>query len=445
MSCSQMPCFVLQPCSAQDYRILTGWISLCMSCSQMVHDVVFCFPNIDRATASYVLLSGAAFPTDSATTMFCSQRLCNIVLSPETQTGASVTIPALIRLWRRCQQNDIRTSIGIGKGTHSSIIAQRKTKMPAAQWTTKEQYEWLQAQLAEYTVLHGEDKDYTHFWPKTHLYWFKRWPERAALFPDIPIEIPLTEEQQAAETAVEKSRKVQLQTWFRWRTNASKKNCGLKKETSIFETALLPKSRAKSVEEIYMDMVYDERIKPLVAAEQEAGNVATAGRRMALGRKFCKELLEDESDEVKKEVREKYNKQKKVKKDVLDDEADNDEETDADAIAKGIDDLTNHLPALCTPHQEEDSIYSLLHMRWTGPEAELGYRYFILKQAQCAAANIGDDNETKELEGNGEEPEDAEENADAEDGEENDEGRYGDSIDWDNLGFYIVSRPPDAN
>ncbi|KAG2028328.1 hypothetical protein BDR03DRAFT_1019959 [Suillus americanus] len=215
--------------------------------------------------------------------------------------------------------------------------------MPAAQWTTKEQYEWLQAQLAEYTVLHGEDKDYTHFWPKTHLYWFKRWPERAALFPDIPIEIPLTEEQQAAETAAEKSRKVQLQTWFRWRTNASKKNRGLKKETSVFENALLPKSRAKSVEEIYMDMVYDERIKPLVAAEQEAGNVATAGRRMALGRKFCKELLEDESDEVKKEVREKYNKQKKVKKDVLDDEADNDEETDADAIAKGIDDL----PIIC--------------------------------------------------------------------------------------------------
>lgn len=128
-----------------------------------------------------------------------------------------------------------------------------------------------------------------------------------------------------------------MQTWFRWRTNASKKNRGLKKEISVFESALLPKSRAKSVEEIYMDMVYDERIKPLVAAEQEAGNVATAGRRMALGRKFCKELLEDESDEVKKEVREKYNKQKKVKKDMLHDKADdddNDNETDADAIVK---------------------------------------------------------------------------------------------------------------
>ncbi|KAG1724960.1 uncharacterized protein EDB91DRAFT_1255013 [Suillus paluster] len=175
--------------------------------------------------------------------------------------------------------------------------------MPAAQWTTKEQYKWLHEQLPEYIALHGEDKDYAHFWAKTHLYWFKSWPERAALFPDIPIEIPLTEEQQAEELAAEKTRKVRLQTWFHWRTNTSKKNCGLKKEISVFESALLPKSRAKSVEEIYMDMVYDERIKPLVAAQQEA------------------ELLEDESDEVKKEVREKYNKQKKVKKDMLHDKA----------------------------------------------------------------------------------------------------------------------------
>jgi hypothetical protein len=114
----------------------------------------------------------------------------------------------------------------------------------------------------------------------------------------------------------------------------SKKNRGLKKEVSVFETALLLKLRAKSAEEIYMDMVYNERIKPLVKAEQEAGNVATAGHCMALGWKFCKELLECESDEVKKEVREKYNKQKKVKKDTLDDEDSDNDESNANDIAK---------------------------------------------------------------------------------------------------------------
>ncbi|KAG1867717.1 hypothetical protein F4604DRAFT_1927508 [Suillus subluteus] len=57
---------------------------------------------------------------------------------------------------------------------------------------------------------------------------------------------------------------------------------------------------------------------------------------MALGRKFSKELLEDESDEVKEEVRKKFNKQKQVKVDKLNQEDDDDDETDADAIAKGI-------------------------------------------------------------------------------------------------------------
>ncbi|KAG2337161.1 hypothetical protein BDR05DRAFT_1005243 [Suillus weaverae] len=218
-------------------------------------------------------------------------------------------------------------------------------------------------------------------------------------------------------------------------------------------------------------MVYDERIKPLVVAEQEAGNVATAGCRMALGRKFCKELLEDESDEVKKEVREKYNKQKKVKKDVLDDEADNNKETDADAIAKGIDDLpiicqrfarlikkkTRFIVSFtCTgpdPRQNWDIVTLLCHPSETPagnnfsqlcPDKDNTFLAAYQQYAElifppnkrnALLPNIGDDNETKELEGNGEEPEDAEENADAEDGEENNEGRYGDSIDWDNLGF----------
>ncbi|KAG0708156.1 hypothetical protein DFH29DRAFT_994410 [Suillus ampliporus] len=212
---------------------------------------------------------------------------------------------------------------------------QSEKKMPPAKWTTTEQYLWLQEQFPEYTAIHDGDKEYTLFWPKIYLYWFSRWPERAILFPGIPNETMLKKEQQTAETDAEDSRKARLQTWFHWRTNASKKNRGLKKDTSIFEAALVPKSRAKSAEEIYMDMVYSERIKPLIKAEQEAGNISTAGQRMALGRKFCKELLEDESDEVKEEVREKYNKQKKVKRVVLDDEDDNDE-TDADAIAKAI-------------------------------------------------------------------------------------------------------------
>ncbi|KIK33854.1 hypothetical protein CY34DRAFT_98909 [Suillus luteus UH-Slu-Lm8-n1] len=218
--------------------------------------------------------------------------------------------------------------------------------MPAAQWTTKVQYTWLQERLPEYIQQSTGDKDFTCFWPSIHKYWFKTWPERKILFPDIPSDVPLTDEQTKQEGQAEKRRIVQLATWFRWRTNASKKNRSLKKEQTVFDAALLPKTRAKSVEEIYMGMVYEEQIKPLVEAEREAGNITTSGHRMALGRKFSKELLEDESDEVKEEVRKRYDEQikgSKGKVDLLEDEGDDNDENDPDAIAKGIDEL----PIIC--------------------------------------------------------------------------------------------------
>jgi hypothetical protein len=56
-------------------------------------------------------------------------------------------------------------------------------------------------------------------------------------------------------------------------------------------------------------MYYNERVKPLVMAEAEAGNVTTSGKRVALGRKFSKELLEDETEDVKADIRSKYEEQ----------------------------------------------------------------------------------------------------------------------------------------
>lgn len=92
-------------------------------------------------------------------------------------------------------------------------------------------------------------------------------------------------------------------------------------------------------------MYYDERIKPLVVAEAEAGNVATSGKRVALGRKFSKELLEDESEDVKAEIRAKYEQRLKALKKgakrsthFLDDNDinDSDEEMDAEVIARYV-------------------------------------------------------------------------------------------------------------
>jgi hypothetical protein len=210
-------------------------------------------------------------------------------------------------------------------------------------------------------MVHAKEKDYTHFWPSCRTAWFQKFPEHAVIFPDIPTDVDLTPEQEAilqeAHGVHELVRHFvllfmqcltipsritqQLQTWFHWRANSSKKNHSLKKKLTVFESALQPKRRTKSEAEIYSDMFYNERIKPLVTAEAEAGNVTTSGKRVALGRKFSKELLDDESEDVKVEVRAKYEQQltrrngAKHGKSVLDDEEGN-EEIDAELIMQYV-------------------------------------------------------------------------------------------------------------
>ncbi|KAG1727864.1 hypothetical protein EDB19DRAFT_1913987 [Suillus lakei] len=148
-------------------------------------------------------------------------------------------------------------------------------------WTTDEQYVWLQDRLATYMV-HTKEKDYSCFWAPCHIAWFAQFPERAVVYPDIPKDVELTCKQQKVVELAEEAREAQLHTWFRWRVNKSKKNRSLKKKLT--------------------ELYYDERIKPLVMAEQDARNVATSGKRVALGRKFSKELLEDETEEIKAEI-----------------------------------------------------------------------------------------------------------------------------------------------
>lgn len=83
-----------------------------------------------------------------------------------------------------------------------------RTTMPAAPWTTKAQSTWLQEQLPEYMQQSTGNKDYSCFWPAIHKYWFKTWPERNILFPDIPDDVPLTVEQTKQEVKAEQQRKV---------------------------------------------------------------------------------------------------------------------------------------------------------------------------------------------------------------------------------------------
>ncbi|KAG2048025.1 hypothetical protein BDR06DRAFT_1013353 [Suillus hirtellus] len=141
-------------------------------------------------------------------------------------------------------------------------------------------------------------------------------------------------------------------------------------------------------------MVYDEQIRPLIKAEEEASN----------------ELLEDKSDEVKKEVKDKYDKQKKVKRDMLDDEDDN-YETDPDAI-------TNQSLLFKSIETHPDTCPSAVN--------------------ECnppLLPGIGDDNEIEELERCNNVEESGSEEELGEDSEKNVNGGCDDSMDWNNSGF----------
>ncbi|KAG1747927.1 uncharacterized protein EDB91DRAFT_1245400 [Suillus paluster] len=359
--------------------------------------------------------------------------------------------------------------------------------MPTAPWTTKAQSTWLQEQLPAYIQQSTGNKDY--FWPGIHKHWFKMWPEHDILFPDIPGDVPLTDEQTKQEVTAEQQRKVQLATWFHWRAGSSKKNCGLKKEQTVFDAALRPKMRAKSVEEIYMGMVYDEQIKPLIKAKQEAGNVTTSGHCIALGRRFSKELLEDESDEVKKEVKKRYDEQikgSKGKGDILDDEDDENDESDPDAIAKGIDELliicqrfarlvkkktrfiVSFMCAGPDPRHNQDIVTLSCHPSETSSGRNFAHLYpdedyaflgayqqfaesiFSVKEHDPllpATTNVGDGNRSGELEddGSGKENESSEEDGSSEEDEHREENEEGtDTMSWDDP-LYTISQTPDAS
>lgn len=87
--------------------------------------------------------------------------------------------------------------------------------MPPAQWTTAEQFEWLQERLSDY-IQHTEQKDYSRFWPETYAHWFKKWPERAVIFPNIPPDVPLSkEEERNVQEAYAKRKTVSVFNVFR--------------------------------------------------------------------------------------------------------------------------------------------------------------------------------------------------------------------------------------
>ncbi|KAG1809254.1 hypothetical protein EV424DRAFT_1543064 [Suillus variegatus] len=211
---------------------------------------------------------------------------------------------------------------------------------------------------------------------------------------------------------------------------------------------------------------------------------------MVLGRRFSKELLEDESDEVKKEIRKRYNKQikgSKGKGDILDDKDDDNNESDPDAITKGIDEL----PIICQhfahlvkkqtqfivsfmcagpdPRHNQDIVTLLCHPSETSGGRNFAHLYpdkdyaflgvyqefaeslFSVKEHDPllpATTNVGDGNRSEELEedDSGEEDGSSEEDESGEEDESREENEGGtDTMSWDNPSLYTILQAPDAS
>lgn len=73
-------------------------------------------------------------------------------------------------------------------------------------------------------------------------------------------------------------------------------------------------SRVISKSEIYSQEYYDDQIKPLIKAEQDAGNLSSRGEVLNAARKLSKELLEAAEDDIKDRIKTMYNLQKKKQK-----------------------------------------------------------------------------------------------------------------------------------
>ncbi|KAM6493725.1 hypothetical protein JOM56_010086 [Amanita muscaria] len=167
--------------------------------------------------------------------------------------------------------------------------------MPPQPWATKEQVDLLESRLPEYRQLQPT-KQYTHFWARLYEIWFKQWPEESLLFPDKIAGVALTNEENEQLGIAQKARRCQLQTWYRYRTSATKNKRAAMTSKKI--TTVEPRTRLPTKEEMFSALYYDDMIKPTVMARIQEENATTPGQKLNIIKSVRKELFEGVTDEM---------------------------------------------------------------------------------------------------------------------------------------------------
>ncbi|KAG1904047.1 uncharacterized protein F5891DRAFT_1276182 [Suillus fuscotomentosus] len=164
--------------------------------------------------------------------------------------------------------------------------------------------------------MHAADKKYEEFWKKVNKSFFEKWPERRALFGDLPADHILTPDQVKDLADAVESREQQLTTWYRWRKNPARlgRTSGVKGALK-FDTVLaggveLKGTRAPQKIDIYSYEYYGEKVKDTADAEIRVQNVTDRGPKLNKRREVTRRLYSEECEDVKNKVERRYQKAK---------------------------------------------------------------------------------------------------------------------------------------
>ncbi|KAG2030431.1 hypothetical protein BDR03DRAFT_1017116 [Suillus americanus] len=137
--------------------------------------------------------------------------------------------------------------------------------------------------LGEFCI-HAADKKYEEFWKKVNKMFFEKWPERRALFGDLPTDHVLMPDQVKDLAKAVESREQQLVTWYHWRKNPARLGCtsgikgALKFNTVLAGGVELKGTRAPQKMDIYSYKYYGEKVKDTADAKSEYRKLLTMGQ-----------------------------------------------------------------------------------------------------------------------------------------------------------------------
>ncbi|KIJ57983.1 hypothetical protein HYDPIDRAFT_27732 [Hydnomerulius pinastri MD-312] len=174
------------------------------------------------------------------------------------------------------------------------------------------QVEWLKVRADEHREL-IESNSYWRLYPLVSEQWLQEFDERQPLFPNIPDDVPLTNEQlRELETAISKHMK-DVRTWFRLRAlNVHKPNRPVKEHPPPCRT-----QRTQSRVDIYANQNFLVLVQPLLDARAARGDLIGAGAVVTEAWQVCENRLAQESDEVKSEIEQMYRAQDRQRYDQL--------------------------------------------------------------------------------------------------------------------------------